>query len=94
MFLFLIEVIIVSILVSIFASWIGLIPAYPKLKYRLMQQLCNTAVLTVILSLMFSFGIYPSWVVLFLVILFILWISVRTTSFIVKNEGETFTREH
>ena len=88
MFYFLLEVIGVSILVSLFAAWIKLIPRYPKRRYLLLQQLLNTLLLTVILTIVFIFGIYPSWVVLFIVILLILWLSVRLTNNIVRKETD------
>ena len=81
MFYFLLEVIGVSILVSIFATWIKLIPRYPKKKYNLLQQLANTVILTIILTLLFSFRVYPSSIVLFAIILLVLWLSVR----LIKN---------
>ena len=86
---FLLEVIVVSILVSLFATWIKLIPRYSKRKYNLIQQLVNTAVLTVVLTILFSFGIYPDWILLFAIILFILWLSVRFTNNIVQKAGES-----
>ena len=89
MFYFVLEVIIVSILVSVFATWIKLIPHYPKRRYNLLQQLANTALLTVVLTLLFSFGVYPSWIILFIIILFILWLSVRLTNNVVRKTRES-----
>jgi hypothetical protein len=98
MFLFLLEVIGVSILVSLFANWIKLVPRYPKRKYALIQQLTNTGFLTILLTLLFSFGVYPSWLILFAIILLILWLSVLITGAIVRRGGEstveTPNREH
>ena len=85
MFYFFLEVIGVSILVSIFATWIKLIPRYPRKKYSLIQQLANTGLLTVVLTLLFSFEIYPSWLLLFVIILIILWLSVRFTNNLVQT---------
>jgi hypothetical protein len=87
-FYFVIEVIGVSILVSIFATWIRLIPGYPKRKYALIQQLTNTALLTVFMTLAISLGVYPSWFLLSLIILFILWLSIRLTNGIVQKAEE------
>lgn len=89
MFFFILEVIVVSILVSIFATWIKLIPRYPQKRYNLFQQLANTALLSVVLTLLLSFGVYPSWVLLFGMILFIVWLSVRLTNNIVRKIGES-----
>jgi hypothetical protein len=89
MLYFVLEVIGVSILVSIFATWIRLIPRYPKKKYSLIQQLANTALLTVLITLVSSLGIYPSWAILFAIILFILWISVWLTNDLVRRSGES-----
>jgi len=89
MLYFVLEVIGVSILVSIFAAWIRLIPHYPKRKYRLIQQLANTAMMTVLIMLLSSLGIYPSWGLLFAVILFVVWISVRLTDNLVRKAGDS-----
>lgn len=89
MFYFVLEVIGASILVSIFATWIKLIPRYPKKKYSLLQQLANTALLTVFLTLIASFGVYPSWFLLFAIILLILWLSVQLTNYLVQKTGES-----
>src|ERR1700690_3626210 len=89
MLYFVLEVIGVSILVSIFATWIRLIPRYPKKKYSLIQQLAHTALLTVFITLVSSLGIYPSWAILFAIILFILWISVWLTNDLVRRSGES-----
>ena len=89
MFYFLLEVVGVSILVSVFTTWIKLIPRYPKKKYNLIQQLANTGLLTAVLTLLFSLEIYPSWLLLFAIILLILWLSVRLTNIIVQKIGES-----
>ena len=83
MFFYVIEVIGVSILVSLFAGWIKLIPLYPKKKYYLLQVLLNTAMLTLFLTIIFTLEIYPGWIVLFIVILVITWLSIRLTNNIV-----------
>ncbi len=88
MFYFLLEVIGISILVSVFATWIKLIPRYPRKKYSIIQQLTNTGVLTVVLTLLFSFKIYPSWLLLFVIILLILWLSVRITNNLVQKRRD------
>ena len=74
------EVIGVSILVSLFATWIKLVPRYPKRKYNVIQQALNSGILSLLLTVLFSFEIYPSWSILFVGILFVLWVSVRITN--------------
>ena len=86
---FVLEIIVVSILVSLFATWIKLIPRYPKRKYAFIQQLINTAFLTILLTLMGVFGIYPSWFLLFALILFISWWSIQITKGIVRKGSES-----
>ena len=85
MFIFFIEVIAVSILVNIFATIIKLVPRYSLKKYNLIQQLLNTAFLTVILSILLSLHFYPSWIMLFVIILLILWLSVWLTNNLVSG---------
>jgi len=98
MFYIVLEVIGVSILVSLFATWIKLIPHYPKRKYAIIQQLINSGFLTIMLTFISLFEIYPSWLLLFAIILFILWWSVQITSAIVRKREEptvnTPNREH
>lgn len=98
MFYFVLEVIGVSMLVSLFATWIKLIPRYPKRRYAFIQQLINTGFLTILLTFLCLFGIYPSWLLLFGLILFILWWSIRITGTFVQRGGgvtvETPNREH
>jgi len=84
-FFFVLKVVIASILVSLFAGWIRLIPRYQRRKYVFIQQLINTALLTVILTLLTLFGIYPSWILLFAMILFTLWLSVQITNDMIKK---------
>ena len=89
MFYFVVEVIIVSIFVSAFATWIKLIPRYPKKKYYLMRGFAHSALLTVFIILVFSLGVYPSWILTFAIILLILWLSVRLTNNIARKAGDS-----
>ncbi len=93
MFLLVIEIIVVSILVNIFAIWIKLIPRYPKRKYAFLQQLINTGILTVALTILIVFDIYLSWLLLFVLVLFILWWSVRITNDFVRKRGESIAEK-
>jgi len=93
MFFFVLKVVIVSIFVSLFATWVKLIPRYWRRKYVLIQQLTNTGLLTILLTLLTFFGIYPSWFLLFAMILFVLWSSVQITNDMVKK-GEQSAAEN
>lgn len=86
---FILEVIGVSILVSIFATWVKLIPRYPKKRYNLIQQLLNTGLMTCYLTLVAAFGFYTSWTILFVIIFLILWLSARLTNNMVRKDGES-----
>lgn len=94
MFIFIIEVVVISILVSSFATWITLVPRYPKMKYAILQQMINAGLMIVLLTLFTSFEIYPSWLPLFGIILFVLWLSVRITNNIVRKERELVMDPH
>jgi len=91
MLLFVLEVIVVSIFVSILASAIKLVPRYKKWKFILLQQFINTVLMTIILTFFTIFEIYPSWLILAAIIFFVLWLSVKSTNNIVKNEQESGT---
>ena len=85
MFSFVIEVIAVSIIISLIATWFKLIPKYPKWKYRLIQQGSNLVMLNIILTAFFIFEFYPSWIILAIMIFLVLWLSVELTDYIVKK---------
>ena len=80
MFYFVIEVIAASIAVSLLSRWLNLIPRYLKRKYAVLMQLLNTGLLTIVLTSLFIFGIYPSWFVTGGLILSILLLSVLLTN--------------
>ena len=88
MIFFLLEVIVVSILASLFATWIKLVPRYPKRKYVFLQQLTNAVLMTIPLTFFGLFEIYPSWFLLFLIIVFVLWLSVNITNRIVRRRED------
>ena len=85
MFSFVIEVIAVSIIISLIATWFKLIPKHAKWKYRLIQQGSNLVMLNIILTAFFIFEFYPSWVILAIMIFLVLWLSVELTDYIVKK---------
>jgi putative flippase GtrA len=89
LFYYVIEIIGVSILVSLFAGWIGLIPRYTQKKYYVFQELLNAAMLGVFLTIVFMLKVYPGWIILFLVILLITWLSIRLTNIIVQRSAES-----
>ena len=80
MFYFVIEWIVVSIAISILSSWLDWIPRYPQRKYALLQNVLNTGFLTIILTVLLIFDIYPSWFVVSGLILLILYLSVQITN--------------
>lgn len=88
MFAFVLEVVAVSIVVSIVARWLKLIPRYSKLRYAVLMQALNTVLLTVVLSVLLAAGIYPSWALLAALLFVILWLSVRCTNYIARRGGE------
>jgi len=85
---FVLEVVAASIVASLLASWIKLIPRYPKKRYFFIQQLANTALLTLVLTLLSLFRIALPWPLLVLVILAILWLSVRLTTSLAPRKEE------
>ena len=90
MFETVLKLVIISILVSIFAAWIKLIPRYSSWKYSFIQQVTNAVLQTAFMTLLFTFDLSSSWPVLFVLILLILWASVRfTDEFVRRNEKST-----
>ena len=85
MFFFVVKVVVVSILVSLFANWIKLIPRYPKRSHVFLQELVNTILLTIVLTLLLSFGLYLSWFFLSVIIIVVVWLSVRITDKMVRK---------
>ncbi|HTX17461.1 MAG TPA: hypothetical protein VMG34_02280 [Bacteroidota bacterium] len=70
----------VSIAVSIFASWIEIVPRYTKRVHKILVHLIDTAILTVVLTALLLTGIYPHWTVVFLLIFLSLALSVWFTN--------------
>jgi integral membrane sensor domain MASE1 len=83
--LFVLEVVGASILVSLFASGIRLIPRYPKRKYFFIQQLANTVLLSIVLTLLLLLKIDLSLPLLCVIILAVLWTSVRFTNRVARD---------
>jgi len=85
LFFFIIEVVVVSIAASLLATWIKLVPRYPKGSHMFLQQLINTVLLTIVLTVLGAFSIYPSWFVLLVMIVVVIWLSVQITNKVVKK---------
>jgi hypothetical protein len=85
---YIIELVILSILVSLFANWVKLIPRYPKKRYRVIQEIANAGLMSLFLIVLFNVDVHPSWIILFFMILFILWVSVKFTDNLIKRNSE------
>jgi cell division protein FtsW (lipid II flippase) len=84
-FEYIIELVILSIFVSLFAKWVKLIPRYPKKRYAIIQEAANAILMTIFLTILFNIDMRPSWIILFIMILFVLWVSVKFTDNLVKR---------
>ncbi len=89
MLFFVVKVIAVSIAVSLFAAWMKLIPRYQRRKDAFLMQLINTGILTLVLTVLFTFGIYLSWLITFGLILAILLSSVWLTNKIAGGRNKS-----
>jgi len=93
MLIFVLKVLVASILVSIFATWIKLVPRYEKWRHIIAQELINAVILSVVLTVLIMLRIYPTWFVLCALILFVLWLSVRITNGIARDVKEPVSDE-
>ncbi len=87
MLAFIVELVAVSILVSLGARWAEIVPRYPKLRYAILMQSLNAGLLTIVLTVLLTMEIYPTWILLFALILSILWLSVQVTNQLVHRCG-------
>ena len=94
LFLFTLEVVVVSIIASLLATWIRLVPRYPKRSQMFIQQLINTVLLTIALIVIEVFGIYPSWIVLLVMIIAVIWLSVQIANKVVYQAGGPMSKDH
>jgi drug/metabolite transporter (DMT)-like permease len=85
MFVLVVKVVVVSIVVSLLARWVGMIPRYPKLRYAALYQFLNSGLLTVLLTVLLMTGINPPWVFLLLLLLLVMWGSVLCTNYVVRR---------
>jgi hypothetical protein len=89
MFFFVIQVVVVSIILSILSYWIKVIPHYAKRRHAIFVQLLNTIFLTIMFSIVGIYDTYPSWYLLFGLMLFFLLLSVRITNVIARKGSPT-----
>ena len=88
MLFFVVKVVLVSIAVSLIARWAKWVPRYPKLKQAVLFQVLNTGLLTIVLTVLTTAGVFPSWPPLVIILVLILWLSVRCTNAIVDSKGD------
>ena len=88
-FFFVIQVVVVSIVLSILSYWIKFIPHYAKRRHAILVQVLNTGFLTVMFSIVAIYDAYPSWYLLFGLMLFFLLLSVRITNAIARKSKPT-----
>jgi hypothetical protein len=84
---FVFEVILLSIVVSAISYALRLIPRYAKRSHRILQQVMNTGLLTIVFTFLFVFGVEPGWVVTGSMIFLSLIVSIITTNFVARNRG-------
>jgi len=84
MIAFVLEVILVSIVVSAISYALRLIPRYPKRIYGILVQILNTTLLTLVLTYLTINEITPGWVVLGSMIFLCLIVSIIAVNFIAK----------
>ena len=80
MFSFILVWIAVSIAVSILSAWLKIIPTYSKRIHRVLVHVIDTAILTVVLTILLISGIYPHWTIVFVLIFVSLMLSVWFTN--------------
>ena len=85
MFFFVIQVVVVSIILSIISYWIKVIPHYPKRRHAFLVQVFNTGFLTIMFTIVGIYDAYPSWYLLFGLMLLFLLLSVRITNSIARK---------
>ncbi len=84
---FVIEVILASIVVSVISYALRLTPKYPKRIHRILQQVLNTGLLTVLLTYLIVNNIEPGLVVTGSMIFLVLIASIVATNFIARKRG-------
>lgn len=84
---FVIQVVVVSLVVSILMYKFGLIPRYPERRYTRLVPILNTGILTVLLTLVLLLDLHPSWTVLFALVFLPLVASVWFTNYLLRRRG-------
>ena len=84
---FVLTVIVASIVIDLVAGWLRLVPRY-TLRYAFLMHAINTVLLSLVLTLFLTAGVYPSWALLALLMLLILWLSVCWTNAVARRRGE------
>jgi len=87
MVVFVIEVILASIAVSVISHALHLTPKYPKRFHRILQQVLNTGVLTILLTYLVVNDIEPGLVVTGSMIFAVLIGSIITTNLVAHKRG-------
>lgn len=82
---FVIQVVVVSIVVSILSHRFGLIPRYPERRYTRLVPVLNTGILTILLTLVLLFDLHPSWTILFALVFLPLVASVWFTNYLLRR---------
>ena len=85
MLLFVVEIIIVSIVVSSISYALKLVPKYPRRLHRALVQILNTTFLTLLITYLFLNAIEPGWVVLGSLIFMCLFFAIIVTNFVSKT---------
>ena len=84
---FVIEVIVLSIVVSLISYALRLTPRYPKRIYRFLQPGLYSVLLTILLTFLFVYDIEPGWVVTGSMIFLTLIVSIVATNFAARKRG-------
>jgi membrane-bound metal-dependent hydrolase YbcI (DUF457 family) len=87
MFWLVIEVIIASIAVSLIARALKLIPRYDRLVHRILLQVLNGGVLTIVLTFLFVYGVRPGWVEMGSMVFLSLIASIVVTNLVAHKRG-------
>jgi hypothetical protein len=87
MFLFILEAAVASIIISIVAYKLKLIPHYSKRKHAVLLHVLNYGFLTIAYTLFLLYGVFPSLIFLLALVLFTLLLSIRLTNALVRHGG-------
>ena len=85
MILFVFEIIVVSLAVSLLSYGLKLVPKYPRKFHRGLVQVLNTAFLSILLTYLIVNDIEPGWIVLGSLIFMCLFLAIIVTNFFSKT---------